>query len=114
MTNQFTLENYPAEKIRLIAALQQLSESDLLQLLQSILALQEDFQRVPLLDDGFVEEVIYTQILLNNWHEVVGRTFAIKERKATCDQLCAWDNEGGRVEYPHLASSAGYPQWCPS
>ncbi len=80
-----------------VSALQQLSETELLQLLHSILALQKEFQRVPFFDDEFVEEVTSTQGILSKWRDMLECLFAVKQRKTIHDQLCTWDNEGGRV-----------------
>jgi hypothetical protein len=99
MTDQFKRENDLAEKMRSTSALQQLSEYELKELRQDILSLKRYLQRIPLFDDELVEEVTSTQSLLNKWHDLVERAFAVKQRSATYDQLSNWDNEGGRVPY---------------
>jgi hypothetical protein len=103
VTNQTRLESKLAEKIRFPSALQQLSEYELKELRHRILSLQIDLQRIPPFDDELVEEVISTQGLLNRWHDAVERILAVKQRKATYNELCNWDNEGGRSSaYPYL------------
>lgn len=97
MTKRFGRENGLTEKMHPVSTFQQLSETELLQLLHSILTLQKEFQRVPPFDDEFVEEVTSTQGILSKWRDVLECLFAVKQRKTIHDQLCTWDNEGGKV-----------------
>jgi hypothetical protein len=98
MNKEFKREKDVAENMRSSSALQQLSEPQLVELQHHILSLKTDLQRIPLLNDELVEEVVSPQSYLNRWLDLVERISTAKQKTATCDELSTWDNEGGRVQ----------------
>jgi hypothetical protein len=86
-----------APRLHFVLALQALSEDELLVLRHRILSVLLEIQILPGWADEFVQEVTATQGRLARCYELVESIFFFNQQKATYDQLCNWDNEGGQV-----------------
>ena len=100
MTNESKRENHPANKRQVNSALVQLSEPELVRLLNRVKALQKELRRIRSSDGEPVDVVIATQDVLKIWKDELDRILAAKQAKDTYDRLRNWDNEGGTVGRP--------------
>jgi hypothetical protein len=99
MTNEAKPQKNSAKNRQFNAALAQMPESYLNRLLQSVEALQEDLQLVPLPDGESVEGETDAHNFLKIWNAKITRLLALKQAKDAYDQLHNWDNEGGTVHH---------------
>ena len=102
MTNESKRENHPANERQVNSALVQLSEPELVRLLNRVKALQKEFRRIRSSDGDPVEAVIAIKGLLKVWNDELDRILAAKQAKDSLARLHNWDNEGGRNDWsPH-------------
>jgi hypothetical protein len=93
-------ENSLAENQQLTTQLVQLSEPELVRLLNRVKALRKELRRIRWSDGEPVEAVRATQGLLKIWNDELDRILAAKQATDTYDRLRNWDNEGGTVGRP--------------
>ena len=101
MNDNQEVENRPTDNQPLSAALMQLSESEIAQLLNTIRWLQADLIKLIPLFNGKepVETVTYTQDLLSILSDQIGQVLAIKRAEAVQDYLQDLDNENLSIDY---------------
>jgi hypothetical protein len=101
MTNKSAEVNKHIENQQMSAALTQMSDAELKQLLHSIEALQIELSRLTALLSGTepIEVVTATQGLLKRLNDEIDRIFVIRQMKDSRSRLQEWDNEGGWVDH---------------
>ena len=101
MNNNDEVENQATENPPLSAALMQLSESEIAQVLNTIQWLQADLIKLIPLFNGKepVEAVIYTQDILSILSNQIGQVLAIKRAVAFQDYLQDLDAENLSIDY---------------
>lgn len=105
MNNEAKLENTPAYNRQVHSALSQLSEPELVRLMERVKALRKVFRLIRPCPSKSTGAVTAMQTGLKIWSDELDRSLKVKQAKDTNRGLRNWDNEGGAVDHvpkPHV------------